>query len=301
MSKRKKIIINIICGVTAIGVLVAAYFLFIHEPEIELNLGYTLINAPIEDVERILVRTAEFEFELANFLDEWSVWGSDTIELDQALTREFAIRASTIVSTEQVAESEADLARFGLDRPSGIVRLTLRDGEIATLQVGARTENEEYLYVNVAENPNDVYTLHESRVNKLLAPLDAVRNRNISPLNEDEISWFSITRTINGEVGVISMDMMDDTTAGNIAFQLATLTIAEFVDSPVNVIQAGIYQPSYVIEFGNAEQRVILHIGRQGEESELTYARIFPNSQIFMLNSEDIEFKNITVQELTAE
>jgi len=284
-----------------LGILAAAYFMFVHEPEIELNLGYTLINAPIEDVERILVRTDEFEFELANFLGEWSVWGSDTIELDQALANEFATRAAIIVSTERVAESEADLARFGLDHPSGIVRLTLRNGEIATLQIGTQTENEEYFYVNVAENLSDVYTLHESRVNKLLAPLDAVRNRNISPLTEDEISWFSITRTINGEVEVISKNMLDDTTAGNIAFQLATLTIAEFVDSPVNVIQAEIYQPSYVIEFDNVEQRVILHIGRQDEERELTYARIFPNLQIFMLNSEDIEFKNITVQELTVE
>ena len=296
----KKAIVNIVCGIAAIGLLVAGYFMFVRQSDAPINLGYTLINVSPDEVERVIVRMYDFEFTLENWDGEWSVFGDDITRLDQALVREFVQSAASVVSAERVSEGETDLAQFGLGEPSGVVEVRHYSGEPHTLQIGDL--DGEYYFVNTFQNPGNVYTLHESRVTALLAPIDELRDRAVSPLSEDEITHINITREVGGEVEEIAMDMLDDTTAANITFRLATLRIAEFVEfGAVSLSDVGLDEPNYIIEFGNSERRFTLYIGRRDEERGLSYARVepnYPNAGIFMLSNEDISFKDMMVREL---
>jgi len=333
----KKRIITAVSLVVVLALLVVVFILLSNdEPPENGNStrpndeSFILIDVELNEIERIRKRTDEFEFTLVFDGEAWSVLGDDIIRLDQSLVRQFARDASFIASNERVAEDEIYFAQWGLADPQGVIDLILQNGEIHTLMIGNRAHGEQAAYfVNTGANQNNIYVLSQSRVSALMAPIDDIRDRQISSMSEEDISYVNINRTSGNDserlsfrrrsaeemateyaaMGIPTMVIpewrmtspMDvnanDDTVNDIVFSLGTLRISRFADD-VSLTDAGLNNPEYIIEFGDGAGRNIrLHIGRR-YDANLSFARIYPNSQIFKLNNSDISFVDANVREL---
>jgi len=333
----KKRIITAVSLVVVLALLVVVFILLSGDESPETGNGsrpndesFVLINVEPDEIERIRKRTDDFEFTLVFDGEAWSVLGDDIIRLDQSLVRRFVRDASFIASNERAAEDEIYFAQWGLAEPQGVIELILHNGEIHTLMIGNRAHGAQAAYfVNTGANQNNIYVLSQARVSALMAPIDDIRDRQISSMSEEDITYVHIDRTSGTDSERISfrqrsaeemaaeyasmgiptmvipawrmtspMDVnANDDTVNDIVFSLGTLRISRFADD-VSLTAAGLNNPEYIIEFGDGAGRTVrLHIGRR-YDANLSFARIYPNSQIFKLNNSDISFVDANIREL---
>ena len=118
-------------------------------------------------------------------LDENGTWQMLKPEAAAANTTEVDNLLTTLsgLDTDDFAETQDDLAEYGLDTPQSVISAVLNDGTTATLYIGKEAEGK--LYVK-RDDKDTVFRLFKSNVDRLIKKSDTLKAADPAPTVETE-------------------------------------------------------------------------------------------------------------------
>lgn len=138
---------------------------------------------------------------------------------DTSKFRSMIYTLTSLSATNLVEQEAQDLAQYGLDDPSFVMRCKYSDGRVIDICIGKATPTDSNYYANIG-GTNDVYTVGSYVCGLLMRPEIEYRNITLFPLYEDDAIYENIdyVRMVqrDGTEIELSLEDLDNLTEGNI-------------------------------------------------------------------------------------
>ena len=187
-------------------------------------------------------------------LDKQGRWGlvkpivaeADSLEVEGVLS----MLESMIGKRRLPAEN---LSRYGLEHPTAIWRMGLKDGRSFELRVGKTSSYNQDLYAMRADEPKQVLVLESHVAPGLLLHAVDLRQRSLMPLNAEQVGRLElelggVVYLLEKQAGRWKMlkpidDRADEQRVGRLLNLLANLQAKRFVDGEVKLSTYGLESP----------------------------------------------------------
>jgi len=152
----------------------------------------TLLRFDRAAVKSLQVQLAEAEPEVVRLQRQEETWQiveprelpADDLNVDRLLNT-----LSRLQAVEFPAETKAELAPYGLEKPSAQLSVELKDGKTLSVALGAEKEGQ--VYVITSEHPA-VATLLTSTADILRADLEELRDHRLARLNPNQVGQVTL-------------------------------------------------------------------------------------------------------------
>jgi hypothetical protein len=154
-----------------------------------------------EEVQSIQIQTPENQVELGFKDNAWVMTKPSALPLNTNLVEGWINSYGLLTSDKVIEEKAADLAAYGLDKPTQAYKVTLRDGSVKTIQVGEALPIQGYYYAKV-DGSSTVYQVGEQALQGLnKTPIDFM-DANPVKFDHDKVqtarlTWKGQTWTLN--------------------------------------------------------------------------------------------------------
>ena len=150
----------------------------------------TLLSFDRAAVKSLQVQLAEAEVvRLQRQEETWQIVEPRVLPADDLNVDRLLNTLSRLQAVEFLAETKAELARYGLEQPSAQLTVELKDGK--TLSVALGSEKEGQVYVITSEHPA-VATLLTSTADILRADLEELRDHRLARLNPNQVGQVTL-------------------------------------------------------------------------------------------------------------
>ena len=150
----------------------------------------TLLSFDRAAVKSLQVQLAEAEVvRLQRQEETWQIVKPRVLPADDLNVDRLLNTLSRLQAVEFLAETKAELARYGLEQPSAQLTVELKDGK--TLSVALGSEKEGQVYVITSEHPA-VATLLTSTADILRADLEELRDHRLARLNPNQVGQVTL-------------------------------------------------------------------------------------------------------------
>ncbi|MCC6728604.1 MAG: DUF4340 domain-containing protein [Chthonomonadales bacterium] len=122
-----------------------------------------------EDARRVTVTTPKGSWEARREGEDWRMVRPSSGKKADSIGVEDVLFDLSADATRHIAENPPDRARYGLDAPAATVSVTLGDGSVKTLTVGARAGKSDY-YAAGSDAPGAVFAIPDYVVDRLRKP-----------------------------------------------------------------------------------------------------------------------------------
>jgi hypothetical protein len=171
----------------------------------------TLASIKKEEVQTIGIQTPDTQVELARKGTGWDMTKPSALPLNNNLVEGWIDAYALLTSDKVIEDNASDLAKYGLDKPAEVYKITLKDGSVKTIQVGEALPIQGYFYAKVEGSPA-VYQVGEQALSSLKkAPLDFM---DTAPLKFDNDKVQSAKITWKGQSWTLTKTDKDKPAAG---------------------------------------------------------------------------------------
>ncbi|MFD0696303.1 DUF4340 domain-containing protein [Paenibacillus sp. GCM10027628] len=171
-----------------------------------------LVAIQQENVKSLSVHTAEQQVELSRSANGtgWDMTKPAATPINTNLVGSW-LDSFGLVNQEKIVEQQAtDLTKYGLDKPTQVYEVTMKDGSKKGLQVGAPLPIQGYSYVMVEGSPV-VYQVSDQSLTQLnKAPVDFAQT---SPVQFDNDKVLSVKLTWKGQTWTLTKTDKDKVTS----------------------------------------------------------------------------------------
>jgi hypothetical protein len=177
-----------------------------------------------------------------------------------------------VTSDKAIEENAANLATYGLDKPTQVYQVKLKDGSVKTLKVGQALPIQGFFYAKVEGSPA-VYQVSEQTLTSLnKAPVDFM---DTSPVKFDNDKVQSIKVTWKGQSWTLTKTDKDKAASGA-AWKLGDKELkgtdaAELLDKLTFLHTAEPAKPSAQAAMTAAELQVEVGLSDNGKDTTDTY------------------------------
>jgi|GEM_PF-4524012 len=241
---------------------------------------------------------------------------------DQSPIRAFAAALGWIYESRYVGEVD-DLADFGLADPQANVTVTLKNGEVYSLDIGDETLAGNEYYVNVP-GTNDVKIIFGSKVNSILIDMKSLLSKEIFEMEAENVAEYSIKK--QGEEEIVIREKTEeeladirfkferykmlkplefDANSSNVSSNIELLlnsTVKEYIELDADDLSLyGLNDPKYRIRLTDNEgTSIALEIGNNTEAGDAKYARFEGMDAVFTLTNDSLLLIDKPLKELVA-
>ncbi|MFS8837151.1 DUF4340 domain-containing protein [Synechococcus sp. R6-5] len=152
----------------------------------------TLLRFDTAEVKALQVQLAEAEPEVVRLQrqdDTWQIVQPRELPADEINVNRLLNTLARLQAVEFPAETQTDLAPYGLEQPSARLTVELEGGK--TLNVALGSEKDGQVYVITSEHPA-VATLLTSTANILRSDLEELRDHRIARLNPNQVGQVTL-------------------------------------------------------------------------------------------------------------
>ncbi|MFS8800799.1 DUF4340 domain-containing protein [Synechococcus sp. R60.2] len=152
----------------------------------------TLLRFDTAEVKALQVQLAEAEPEVVRLQrqdDTWQIVQPRELPADEINVNRLLNTLARLQAVEFPAETQTDLAPYGLEQPSARLTVELEGGK--TLKVALGSEKDGQVYVITSEHPA-VATLLTSTANILRSDLEELRDHRIARLNPNQVGQVTL-------------------------------------------------------------------------------------------------------------
>ncbi|MDP4267648.1 MAG: DUF4340 domain-containing protein [Bacteroidota bacterium] len=150
-----------------------------------------------DQVSSVEVKTPESKYEVKKEDKHYSLFIPEEVGSYESYLEGIVTGATGISYQMIISENEQNLAQFGLDNPSNIVTINLKDGSKKVLQIGKGTPTQDGFYVK-EEGKNIIYKVDASTAGTLQKNINDIINKNVLAIFNTTDSN-KIVLTVNGQ------------------------------------------------------------------------------------------------------
>lgn len=242
-----------------------------------------LVSIQQEQVQSLSLHTAQQQIELNRKDNGWAMSKPSAAPLNANLVNNW-LDSFGLVSQEKVVEDNAaDLSKYGLNQPSQVYEVTLKDGSKKGLQVGAALPIQGYSYVKT-ENSPAVYQVSDQSLSQLnKAPLDFAET---SPILFDNDKVQSVKLMWKGQTWTLTKTDKDKvTTEANWKLgdkELKGADASPLLDQLTFLHTALLPQPAASQPTAGGELKVELGLTADGKDTTAVYEGKLRQDQVWL-------------------
>ncbi|MBP1992696.1 DUF4340 domain-containing protein [Paenibacillus eucommiae] len=237
----------------------------IEEPQV-------LLPVKKEEVQSVSIQTTENQIELQNKENGWFMDKPSPLPLNQNQINSWIDTYGMLTSDAVIEENAADLSVYGLDKPSQVYKVTMKDGSVNVLQVGESLPIQGYLYAKL-EGTSTVYQVSEQSISSLNKK--AFDFMDASPVKFDNDQVQGIKFTWKGKSWSLTKTDKDTTAAGAAwklgEKELAGSDAAVLLNQLTFLSTAEAAKPAAEISLEAAELNVEISLSAEGKETTEKY------------------------------
>ncbi len=272
---------------------------------------YTIMSEDADDINTIEVTTDEGTIKAVNLGESvWTINDMSNNDIDTSKAYGLAGTVSVLTSKNKIEESPVDLAKYGLDKPSISIKITMKNGNTESLFIGDSSPTLGEYFI-IKEGDSAIYTIYPYKVAAISQPLSFYQEFNRFSVNIDDICGINIARideTINLEMIDSSEDTLnnvwqmtipyesaanDDYVDNKILEPISTITL----DNPLKGVDGGFSESSTVMtlsikpydnysgEYGEVYTETMTFGKTSGSKTYVKY-----KNSTFLVPTDDIQF-----------
>lgn len=310
MSKNKSIIILLVIAV----VLVGAYFAVTHfiqqpadEDMVEKFKDISLLQVSEDELENFEMSNNNGILKFIRSNDTWTIEGAEGIELDDTLLSDIVYYFTTVAAEQEIGDATQDLKQFGLDNPSSVITIRLKDGTERIFFLGNEAPSNDSHYF-MEKDGDKIYTINSSRANQYLKQLSDFRNPQVLSLSANTINGLTIRS--NGKTFTAKKETVEGTETWKliVPYEISANAekITEDILTPLSSIKAdayiedntkdfskyGLSTPLYTVEVSyNDNQQLTIYFGKTADE--YTCFRIGSSQNVYGALTSSLSFLDV--------
>jgi hypothetical protein len=251
-------------------------------------LPQTLITVKKEDVQAVSVQSADNQVELQRKDNGWSMTKPSALPLSSSLIESWIDSLGLVTQNKVVEENAADLAKYGLDKPAQVYKVTMKDGSTRLIQVGEPLPIQGYFYTKV-EGSNAVYQVSEQTLTALnKAPIDFM---DASPVKLDEDQVQSVKVTWKGQNWNLVKSDKDKAAAGaNWKLgekELKGTDATQLLDKLIFLSTKELAKPAAQVQQTAPELKVEISLSANGSDSAIIYQGKIDQDKVWVAKQGD--------------
>ena len=176
-------------GLVFAGLLVA-WAVWLRPGQTRQAMAPTILSVKPEDVQAIAIEQGgKVAVEIRKGPDGWQIEKPRRVPTSSSAVESLLGALSPLQARRTIAEEGADPARFGLDPPRAVLALTMADGSVRRLLVGAETPVSQGIpayYAKDAQSPA-IYTIDSFIAEQITASWEAFRERRLADFRTDDV------------------------------------------------------------------------------------------------------------------
>lgn len=220
-----------------------------------------------EDLERMMVTSADESFSFIRSEDSWQVEGRPDFPLSQAKVRNLAYAMVNISAEELLDENAADMSPYGLNEPATRITLWLKDGTEKQFAVGNRVLSGNSYYFSDNEG-NSVYMMANATVLTLCQPLSYYHDDQLFEVDAATLTDIKLTQNgtliydiaydpIEGKAKMVApyTKTVDMEQFGELVLDALdqNLEVMDIIDTSGELAEYELDQPAYQVEIVSAD------------------------------------------------
>jgi hypothetical protein len=139
-----------------------------------------------------IAKTGSDPLVLKNLAGKWTIAEPKQTPADQDVVKTMTSSLSALTPDRLISEHPADLTAFGLTSPTEEIDVTLKNGTVDKILLGADTVSGTSTYAKLDGKPA-VYTLASSTKANFDKTVADVRDKRLLPFNQDKITAITVT------------------------------------------------------------------------------------------------------------
>ena len=315
---RTTVIVIAIIAVLAAGF----YFLLKTEPKDETDAApsftptptITLFKTEKENIAAIKITSEGSSYTVSKGGDgKWVVNNDPAIKISQSKADTLAYECSSITVKQLVKENVTDFAPYGLNDPYARVEISLTDGAMQNVLIGALTADGSLRYI-MLEGEDKVYAKSASGADSLALKLEKLRDASLYSVNAEEITAITMEKqdshkivlvkeeqsTEEGEEPVYLWKMKEPLVKEISNYNLSenvlqTIPALSFdsvaADSASDLGQYGLDTPFATYSVSDAENTYTVLVGNENNGSR--YVKMPDSPTIYLVSNSKLEFLNV--------
>lgn len=220
----------------------------------------------------------------------WSVEGMEDYPFSSSTVESLAKVAGHVYASEEIATGVTDLAPFGLDQPSGILRVFLKNGETHAIKFGQEIPSGYYDYV-MLDDTGRICTVASTTADRVRsARLDLLDKEGIIGLDVNELTGLIFERAKDDLKLVADMALVGEAGSGSEYFNFkitnpvhrdgssdgltklvnesaSAAAVAVIALDPQDLSAYGLDSPQYTFTLRTADKTVTLKIGAKADSA----------------------------------
>lgn len=266
MTRKNRTLLLMLGVLVLVSALCFGAYQWLKEPteteEREEEISVPVFKADPEDLERMMITSAEESFAFVKEGELWQVEDRADFPLSQAKVSNLAFAMTSIEAEELLDENAEDTSAFGLTAPSATLRLSFKDGTEKQFAVGNRVLSGTSYYFSEAGGAM-VYLMSNAAVTTLTQPL---RYYHDDRLFEVDVTTLTSMRVLRGGslAYEIAYDPAEGTAAMTAPYQKAVdmeqfgtmvldaigenLEVMDIIDTSGELAEYGLDTPAYGVE-----------------------------------------------------
>ncbi len=246
--------------------------------------------APIipDEVTSIKLTAASETTELQRKDDQWTMTKPSALPLTAYAAESWLNAFAALTHEGEVDASPADLSGFGLTTPSQEYEVTLKNGSVKSIQIGAPLPISGYFYAKLKDSPA-VYKVSDGGLQGLaLAPIDFMQKLPVVAAYNDvlnvSVNWKGEGKTLTKSDPA--------KTANESAWkfgdkELAGTEATTFLDKVILMSTQELVKPSAEVKQDNPELKLKLTLKKDGTESTHTYIGTVDGESVWIVKQGD--------------
>lgn len=265
----KRFYFTLAAGVVFAGLL-AAWAVWMRPGQSRQTMATTILSVKPDEVQAIAIeQDGKLAVEIRKGPEGWQIEKPRRVPTSSSAVESLLGALSPLEARRLIAESGADPAQFGLDPPRAVLALTMADGSVRRLLVGAETPVSRGVptYYAKDEQGASVYTIDRFIAEQITGSWEAFRDRRVAAFRTDDVQrvriqagGVTVEARRNAETSVPERrwrlvspyEAPGDTSAiEGVLRDLEFARISRFVNdepSPVDLESYGLASPRAVIE-----------------------------------------------------